>query len=97
MYTHTGSDWDCQVQGSAAFIVNGAPPVCVSADCNAVNGNINGEILKLDINSWEYSAGPNKPPKVTSAAECCDQCRSMAGCNAWTFCWKEGGCGSGKF
>lgn len=44
---------------------------CVEPGCNAGNYNIDGEVLLLDVNSWQYQGGPNHPPKITTAQGCC--------------------------
>eukprot|EP00884_Botryococcus_braunii_P021856 jgi/Botrbrau1/8354/Bobra.0046s0015.1 len=95
--TVSGQAWQCQLEGSCAF--QGAcanpEPVCPPATCNAAQANYGGQVLILDVNSRVYNGGPNHPPQVTSARQCCAQCASTAGCNTWVFCSKTEGCGSG--
>lgn len=65
-------------------------------ECTVLNGtNIDAEMLLLDANSVVYNAGPNHPPIVQSASDCCQQCWENDDCNAWTFCPLEEGCGKG--
>ena len=53
--------------------VGGFGAAAVGGNCQATNGNVEGlQILVLDVNSWEESSGPQSPPKVTTAAQCCD-------------------------
>lgn len=41
----------------------------------AVDGQ--GDVmLTLDVNSLNYNAGPNHPPAVTTAADCCSACKA---------------------
>lgn len=46
---------------------DGYPP----AACAARPLNIRGQVLVLDVGSMSYSGGPNHPPAVTTALECC--------------------------
>ncbi|GAB4822632.1 hypothetical protein N2152v2_009678 [Parachlorella kessleri] len=86
--------WQCQIPGAGAFFGQGEKEcVPVPGDCNAINANLNGTVVVLDVNSLQYNGGPNHPPAVTTAKQCCDKCKSDPRCNAWSFCWKEGGCG----
>lgn len=66
-----------------------------TANCSAVNGNLQGKIVVLDVNSWTTSNGAQRPPNVTTAVQCCEYCRRTTGCNAWTFCFRPEGCGTG--
>jgi hypothetical protein len=60
---------------------------------SATNSNLKGRVLVLDVNSWEESDGAEKLPRDTTAVRCASMCKSTAGCNAWTFCYKPEGCG----
>lgn len=90
--------WKCGPSGSCVFCpaCEGCPAtVCVGGECGARRSNVQGELLVLDVNSLTYNGGPNHPPRVVNAADCCDQCKKTEGCNAWVFCSKREGCGSG--
>ena len=64
------------------------------APCRAMHGNIQADsIVVLDVNSWQASQGAQQPPRVTTAQECCHECRLVAECNAWSFCYSPNGCG----
>eukprot|EP01025_Chloroclados_australasicus_P027637 TRINITY_DN2736_c0_g1_i2.p1 TRINITY_DN2736_c0_g1~~TRINITY_DN2736_c0_g1_i2.p1 ORF type:complete len:341 (+),score=24.18 TRINITY_DN2736_c0_g1_i2:88-1110(+) len=67
--------------------------------CNPRASNIGGDVLILDYFSLWYHGNHGFPgcgsPEVCSPQECCDICKTTPGCNAWVYCTKEEGCGSG--
>lgn len=69
------------------------PKECVSNE--AMNRNIKGEVMILDVNSWWKHNGAEKPARITTAAQCEQLCRTTSFCNAWSFCLDPKGCGSG--
>lgn len=46
------------------------PPATETATASAVNANVKGRILVLDVNSWDESDGAEKLPRVVTAAQC---------------------------
>ncbi|KAF8058084.1 hypothetical protein HT031_005744 [Scenedesmus sp. PABB004] len=57
--------------------------------------NLDGaELLVLDAGSLRYR-GPHAGAAFTDADACADACGALPGCNAWTWCGRPGGCGSG--
>jgi hypothetical protein len=56
--------------------------------------NYHGELLVLSAGSLTYD-GNHPQPRFTDAGACEAACASVPGCNAWTWCSKEAGCGSG--
>mmetsp|Transcript_148 Transcript_148/g.467 ORF Transcript_148/g.467 Transcript_148/m.467 type:complete len:201 (-) Transcript_148:323-925(-) len=90
--------WLCQQPGGC-YIGNGAycpgvPQKCPPAGCNPAHGLYNAsKVINGDYNSFFYSGGPNHPPVVTTAGECCEQCKNNRTCNVWNFCSEPNGCG----
>jgi len=70
-------------------------------------GNIKGDVLVLDVTSLWFQGTHPVYPVYDSPNQCADACKSLPGCNAWTFCnntkamigpsgeWLGKGCGSG--
>eukprot|EP01023_Acetabularia_acetabulum_P051879 TRINITY_DN5745_c1_g2_i1.p2 TRINITY_DN5745_c1_g2~~TRINITY_DN5745_c1_g2_i1.p2 ORF type:complete len:200 (+),score=27.89 TRINITY_DN5745_c1_g2_i1:35-634(+) len=87
-------NFKCGLEGSCLYRVCDEVR-CAADNCGARQGNIQGDLLTLHVNSLSYSGGPGKPPTVTNPAGCCDQCKQTSGCNAWVFCSNKDGCGSG--
>ncbi len=75
-------------------VAQGSSDPSVAACRLAGNRNIRGEVLVLDVNSWESSDGAQAPPRVTTALQCCEECSKVSGCNAWSFCFNPEGCGA---
>eukprot|EP00884_Botryococcus_braunii_P021876 jgi/Botrbrau1/8372/Bobra.0046s0032.1 len=88
------SGWMCQVKGACAYggCIPDPAPQCPAEDCNAKQAHYGGQIVQFDINSFSYSSGASLPPTVTTAADCCNLCRSRQGCNTWAFCPLKQGC-----
>jgi hypothetical protein len=60
--------------------------VCAPAACNAKQQNLGGDLLILDIDSFNQPMqGYNKPIPAT----CCQACQDTDGCNAWVLCTKQ--------
>ncbi|KAK9906626.1 hypothetical protein WJX75_005193 [Coccomyxa subellipsoidea] len=78
----TAADWRCQAPGP------GLQPICPAGDCNVAHANYQGDIVVLDVNS-QQSGGPT----VTTADDCCNECRKNSKCNVWTFCNPDTGDG----
>lgn len=56
--------------------------------------NIKGDTLILDVGSLSFQGNhPNSPP--LNEQGCADACLRTPGCNAYTFCSSQAGCGSG--
>jgi hypothetical protein len=56
--------------------------------------NIKGDVLILDVGSLKFHGNhPMFPPFGEDG--CADACARTPGCNAWTYCKKKAGCGSG--
>jgi hypothetical protein len=66
---------------------------CASSTCNARLGNLVADsVVALDAYAVK---GEQCALSTVSLPECCSLCRSTRGCNAWSFCNAEGGCGKG--
>lgn len=56
--------------------------------------NIRAQVLILDVGSLSFQGNhPIAPPFAEEG--CADACARTPGCNAWTYCSKKEGCGSG--
>lgn len=80
--------------GPVVTVAQGSSDPSIAACRLAGNHNIRGEVLVLDVNSWEPSDGAQEPPRVTTARQCCQECQKFLGCNAWSFCFNPEGCGA---
>lgn len=69
------------------------PRECVAG--KAMNRNIKGRVLVLDVNSWWEHQGAERAAKITTAAQCEAFCKLTPFCNAWTFCLNPQGCDAG--
>jgi len=58
-------------------------------------GNIKGDVLVLDVTSLSFQGNHPVFPMYSSPNQCANACKTLPGCNAWTFCNNTGGCGSG--
>lgn len=92
--------WKCGKPGACFYsdffppsFCDPQPSVCAAPSCRAVRGMYTaGTVINADVNSFSYGGGPNHPPAVTVAAECCDACKQDKRCNVWNFC-SAGNCG----
>lgn len=92
--TSSGNKFACGKTGSCFFAsilpkewCDDQPLVCPAKDCNTIRGTYKAtEYVIVDVNSFSYQGGPNKPPAVTVAAQCCDACKKNKNCNVWSFC-----------
>lgn len=57
--------------------------------------NIQGELLVMDAGSLTFRGNHPMFPGVASPSACATACASLPGCNAFNFCSKQAGCGSG--
>lgn len=54
----------------------------------------NSQIVVHDVNSWfESGQGVQMLPAVMTGLQCAKACQSVQGCNSWSFCWHQDGCG----
>eukprot|EP01024_Parvocaulis_polyphysoides_P038581 TRINITY_DN346_c0_g1_i2.p1 TRINITY_DN346_c0_g1~~TRINITY_DN346_c0_g1_i2.p1 ORF type:complete len:516 (-),score=70.28 TRINITY_DN346_c0_g1_i2:1578-3125(-) len=85
--TSINSDLSCQIgapciqqldQCSADEFANSIQ--CADETCGVVSGHSRGEVILYQ----DYEVETGNP--VSSIAECCAACRTVPGCNSWSFC-----------
>lgn len=54
-----------------------------------------GDVLILSAGSMRYTGPHPVAPAIADAGACADACGNLPGCNAWTFCSSQHGCGTG--
>uniref|UniRef100_A0A383VEC9 Apple domain-containing protein n=1 Tax=Tetradesmus obliquus TaxID=3088 RepID=A0A383VEC9_TETOB len=73
----------------------GSAVIQCTVESATVPQNIEGDVLVLAAGTLAYTGPHPSSPTLTSAAECANACGLLPGCNAWTFCSRQSGCGSG--
>eukprot|EP01026_Neomeris_dumetosa_P009018 TRINITY_DN1297_c0_g1_i1.p1 TRINITY_DN1297_c0_g1~~TRINITY_DN1297_c0_g1_i1.p1 ORF type:complete len:339 (-),score=44.05 TRINITY_DN1297_c0_g1_i1:223-1239(-) len=88
--------WMCQNDVPDACCDGPYPPKyeCANGWCGAVQANLIGaELITLDVDSGVYHR--YEGPSGDTPETCCQICQSDDECEAWTYCNREEGCGSG--
>ncbi len=82
--SHPPAAWACtKVCDKRGKCLSDCPPTT----CNAVQANIGGEVLVLDVDS--YSDNQDRSFRVSVASSCCKACQDLDGCNVWVLCTKK--------
>lgn len=93
------NEWECSLpyfcQVYGVKYCKDFKPVCPAKSCGATRGLIDTpKILNLEVLSYVPGSGsPNHGPLINVAADCCNSCTAMKGCNVWNYCWDKNGCG----
>lgn len=66
---------------------------CAPASCNAMQRNLGGDLIVLDVQSYGTKSCQGCNPSIPST--CCKACQDQDRCNAWVLCTNKDGCGSG--
>eukprot|EP01023_Acetabularia_acetabulum_P060709 TRINITY_DN729_c0_g1_i7.p1 TRINITY_DN729_c0_g1~~TRINITY_DN729_c0_g1_i7.p1 ORF type:complete len:367 (+),score=42.65 TRINITY_DN729_c0_g1_i7:135-1103(+) len=66
---------------------------CADSTCDIRQSNIQADLLQFDVNFERYARYGGTIG--ASPLECCNLCKERDDCDAWVFCNREEGCGSG--
>lgn len=92
----------CQPSGACAFNHEckdfSKSLKCADKSCGSSRFDLNqhlneDQLLEISVNARiNRKYNEKKPPPVTTAAECCAECKKIDECTGWRFCHREEGC-----